>query len=49
MLDPLLGPRRRQLDLPLFGERGYPAPVLDHERAARDFLARYAREVRAPA
>ena len=49
ILDPLAAPRRRQLQLPLFGERGYPAPVLDHEQAARAFLARYAREVRAPA
>ena len=49
VLDPLLAPRRRQLDLPLYADRGYPPPVLDHEQAARAFLARYAREVRAPA
>lgn len=49
VLDPGQAPRRRQLDLPLYADRGYPAPVLDHERAARAFLARYAREVRAPA
>jgi deoxyribodipyrimidine photo-lyase len=29
------------LELPLFGEDTYPAPVVDHERAAREFLARY--------
>jgi hypothetical protein len=32
--------------LDLFGPLHYPAPVLDHEKAARAFLARYAREVR---
>jgi deoxyribodipyrimidine photo-lyase len=36
---------RPQLSLPLFGERGYPAPILDHESAARAFLARYRSEV----
>ncbi len=49
VLDPLLAPRRLQLDLPLYADRGYPPPVLDHEQAARAFLARYGREVRAPA
>ena len=39
---------RAQLALPLFGERGYPAPVLDHESAARAFLARYRSDVEAP-
>jgi len=34
-----------QLALPLFGPRRYPLPILDHEHAARDFLARYRREV----
>jgi deoxyribodipyrimidine photo-lyase len=34
-----------QLVLPLFGPRTYPPPMLDHEQAARDFLARYRREV----
>lgn len=29
------------LELPLFGEETYPPPVVDHDRAARDFLARY--------
>jgi len=36
---------RPQMALPLFGERGYPAPVLDHEAAARTFLKRYRAEV----
>lgn len=36
-----------QLTLPLFGPRTYPPPILDHERAARDFLARYRRELAA--
>jgi hypothetical protein len=27
--------------LPLFGSERYPAPVIDHERAARTFLERY--------
>lgn len=48
ILDPLLARHERQLQLPLFGQTGYPMPVLDHEQAARAFLARYAREVRAP-
>jgi len=48
ILDPVEG-RRRQPQLPLFGDHGYPAPVLDHEQAARAFLARYGREVRATA
>jgi deoxyribodipyrimidine photo-lyase len=38
-----------QLELPLFEGHGYPAPVVDHETVAREFLERYAREVRAPA
>ena len=29
------------LELPLFGANTYPAPVVDHEKAAREFLARY--------
>lgn len=39
--------RRSQLALPLFGDAAYPAPVLDHEVAARGFLARYAAFVNA--
>lgn len=39
------GAERPQLALPLFGERHYPAPILDHEEAARAFLARYRAEV----
>jgi deoxyribodipyrimidine photo-lyase len=34
-----------QLSLPLFGARQYPPPILDHEAAARAFLARYRAEV----
>lgn len=32
---------RTALELPLFGANTYPDPVVDHEDAARDFLARY--------
>jgi deoxyribodipyrimidine photo-lyase len=39
------GERQPQLALPLFGARQYPAPILDHEEAARAFLARYRAEV----
>ena len=31
----------RSMELPLFGEASYPQPVLDHDSAAREFLARY--------
>ncbi len=37
--------RQPQLALPLFGARTYPRPILDHEEAARAFLARYRAEV----
>jgi len=37
--------RQPQLSLPLFGARQYPLPILDHEVAARAFLARYRAEV----
>jgi deoxyribodipyrimidine photo-lyase len=30
-----------QIELPLGGAERYPRPVVDHDRAARDFLARY--------
>jgi deoxyribodipyrimidine photo-lyase len=36
---------RAQMALPLFGERGYPAPILDHETSTRAFLSRYRAEV----
>ncbi len=39
--------QRPQLSLPLFGAAAYPAPILDHEAAARAFLARYRSEVAA--
>ncbi|HEX5275413.1 MAG TPA: deoxyribodipyrimidine photo-lyase [Candidatus Rubrimentiphilum sp.] len=34
-------PGSAQIELPLGGAERYPRPVLDHDRAARDFLARY--------
>jgi deoxyribodipyrimidine photo-lyase len=39
------GERQPQLSLNLFGARQYPTPILDHEAAARAFLARYRAEV----
>lgn len=30
-----------QIELPLYAGQPYPQPVVDHDRAARDFLARY--------
>ena len=44
ILDPAIGRRAKQMSLPLFGGSDYPLPVLDHERSARAFLERYARE-----
>jgi deoxyribodipyrimidine photo-lyase len=49
ILDPVLGRRERQMQLPLFGGLSYPEPVVDHESVARAFLERYAREVRTAA
>jgi deoxyribodipyrimidine photo-lyase len=46
ILDPYGRRSARQLGLDLFGPQHYPAPILDHEKAARDFLARYSREIR---
>jgi deoxyribodipyrimidine photo-lyase len=40
--DPAGAAPRAQLALPLFDAKGYPAPVVDHEQAARAFLERYA-------
>ncbi len=37
-----------QLSLALYERTPYPAPVIEHEAAARDFLARYAAFVAAP-
>jgi deoxyribodipyrimidine photo-lyase len=45
LLEPESPAHEAQLSLALFGEAGYPAPVVDHERAARAFLERYRREV----
>lgn len=39
------GEERAQLTLPLYGPRTYPPPMLDHEDAARAFLARYRSEI----
>ena len=41
MGDPSRPAHRTALELPLFGPDTYPEPLVDHERAARDFLARY--------
>ena len=49
ILDPIAGRGELQLELPLFGRNSYPAPVVEHEDAARAFLQRYAREVRTSA
>jgi deoxyribodipyrimidine photo-lyase len=46
ILDPSARGTACQLGFDLFGPQQYPAPMLDHEAAARAFLARYAREVR---
>jgi deoxyribodipyrimidine photo-lyase len=48
VLDPLGARRRAQLALPLFDSDAYPAPVVDHDVAARAFLRRYTLHVRAP-
>ncbi|MBD5635830.1 MAG: FAD-binding domain-containing protein [Candidatus Eremiobacteraeota bacterium] len=48
VLDPASAGRRRQLPLPFFDGAAYPAPVVDHEVAARAFLARYAAFKRSP-
>lgn len=45
ILEPEAEARRSQLSLSLFGDNGYPAPVVDHDVAAREFLERYKREV----
>ncbi len=42
VFDPHSAQRRRQLALPLFDGTAYPAPVVEHESAARAFLRRYA-------
>ncbi len=42
LLDPFAARAEPQLAFSLFGERAYPAPVLDHDAAARAYLARYA-------
>jgi len=49
LFEPDAEARSQQLALSLFGSDGYPAPVVDHDFAARQFLARYKREVSVPA
>jgi deoxyribodipyrimidine photo-lyase len=41
VLNPEATAHRRQIALPLFDVNAYPQPVVDHEPAARAFLARY--------
>jgi deoxyribodipyrimidine photo-lyase len=41
VFDPSSASRRVQLALPLFDGAAYPLPVVDHDEAARAFLARY--------
>jgi deoxyribodipyrimidine photo-lyase len=48
LLEPVPSGRRAQLSLDLFGADAYPAPVVDHEAAARSFLKRYAAFTGAP-
>lgn len=48
VLDPRSAGARAQLALPLFGANAYPAPILEHEAAARAFLERYAEVRRRP-
>jgi deoxyribodipyrimidine photo-lyase len=47
ILDPAQRRSAQQLRLALFGPAQYPRPMLDHDAAARAFLARYGREVEA--
>ncbi|MFN2460814.1 MAG: deoxyribodipyrimidine photo-lyase [Candidatus Velthaea sp.] len=47
ILHPASARANPQLQLALFGNGDYPAPIVDHEAAARAFLERYSREVRA--
>ncbi len=42
IVDPSMARRRPQLTLPLYDGSAYPAPVVEHDLAARDFLRRYA-------
>jgi deoxyribodipyrimidine photo-lyase len=36
-----------QIELPLYAGQPYPQPVVDHDRAAREFLMRYQRFMQA--
>jgi len=48
LADPSSAGRRAQIALPLFDGTAYPAPVVDHEGAAREFLRRYVEFVSTP-
>ena len=48
IFEPEIEARQAQLAFALFGKQSYPAPVVDHESAAREFLERYKREVSVP-
>jgi deoxyribodipyrimidine photo-lyase len=48
ILDPYGRRAERQLGFDLYGPERYPAPMVDHDAAARAFLARYARDVARP-
>lgn len=45
LFEPESEAQRPQLAFALFGENAYPTPVVDHDAAAREFLARYKREI----
>ncbi|MBV8424779.1 MAG: deoxyribodipyrimidine photo-lyase [Candidatus Eremiobacteraeota bacterium] len=45
LFEPDAEARQAQLSLSLFGDAAYPAPVVDHDRAAHAFLERYKREI----
>jgi deoxyribodipyrimidine photo-lyase len=48
LADPSSAGRRVQIALPLFDGTAYPAPVVDHEETAREFLRRYVEFVSSP-
>ncbi len=48
LVDPSSSARRAQIALPLFDGSTYPAPVVDHEEVAREFLRRYVEFVSRP-
>ena len=48
LADPSSAGRRTQIALPLFDGTAYPAPAVDHDGAAREFLRRYVEFVGTP-